>query len=370
MSSVSDCISSALENNTSPLLCPGGTSSNASRIDEPGGKLDLSSLRFVMEWSISLTIVLLNSTVFIIIPRMATLRKTTRNGILSLAVADLLTGCVLIMGLSYTFISRSLMATGSVICNIFAYLNNTTCFTSIYTVTFMNLDKYLTLKFPFSYNRRMTTGKAKIFFISFWVLWLTIFAPLIPGTFGPRFAYNHHTMLCCIDWLSPNEFIHMMVVQFLGSVVPSTVNIIAFVGIMNIALRRHDPSELQAQKSDGGPKDKKITKELKVVRTLFIMTVGIYIAWLPYISVVGFYNYFTQQRIHFLADFISAWIAMSNSFWNVFVYLFTMRPYQKAFLNLMPCTRHLAEGSSSSSAATASSSVETTSKGATEARKE
>ena len=333
-------------------------------IDHGFGIPDLKSPKFMVEWIIVFIILLLNSSVFFVIPKMKTLRKTTRNGILAMAFADLTTGVDLFIGLIYTYSTRRFMHTGGIVCNIFAFFNNTSCFASIYIMTFLNLDKFLTLKYPFSYTRRMTTGASKIVLVGCWVFWAIIFAPLIPGTLGPRFSYNPHTMLCCIDWLSPNEVFHMTVVQTMGAVVPTIINSLAFVGILKIATGRRNPGEATVATKNEDAKnmnDKKTKKELKVVRTLFIMTVGIYLAWVPYIGVVGFYNYFQQKRIHHAVDFVVAWVAMSNSFWNVFVYLLTMRPYQKAFLSLIPCVT-VADDKTSSSGGTASSSLDTSSK--------
>lgn len=75
--------------------------------------------------------------------------------------------------------------------------------------------------------------------------------------------------------------------------------------------------------------------------TLFLIVFpGFYIAWTPYFVTVAIPEMIIGRSLHPITDFIGPWLGASNSFWNPFIYIPTMKPFYLAMVALFPCRKH------------------------------
>ena len=74
---------------------------------------------------------------------------------------------------------------------------------------------------------------------------------------------------------------------------------------------------------------------------------GFYITWFPFVIATAFPEMITGRTLHPVTDFITNWLAASNSFWNPIIYMLTLRPFKIALSKLWKntlCGRYMCTG--------------------------
>lgn len=110
------------------------------------------------------------------------LRRTPNCFVVSLAMADLLLG-LLVMPLSATVELRSRKwPFGGTMCNIYISLDVMLCTCSILTLLAISVNRYLAISSPLSHTQRVTPRRVKLAIVSIWLLSLA--AALLPIHLG------------------------------------------------------------------------------------------------------------------------------------------------------------------------------------------
>ena len=281
-------------------------------------------------------VIALNAFMFVVIRGMKTVNKSTVDGMLSLGIADMMLGTAGAIYIAFNYLQADFnMTVDNPVCMMYAFVSTYLANISIITLTFLNIDKLLIFAYPLKYPVVMTTRKFRLILIFIWVLQLPIaVAPLFNWN-GAVIMVDRDAYICMWDWRTGKVF---LIIMFLGTQqFPTYGNIVAFLGILCIIYRRKAPGANAA--AGGAQQDSKHAKNVRLVRTLALMTLGFYAAWTPFTTYITGPALFSGTFPFRWAHFFSAWLGGSNSFWNPIIYMATLRPFQESASALVRCKR-------------------------------
>ena len=199
-----------------------------------------NTLKLVITSIISTLMITMNIAVFAVVPKVKSLFESALGvAMLNLALTDVMlgiSGLVNPIGLSFYSVADN----GSLFCTFTGIGNPTLASVSILTLTFITVDKYLTLKYPLHYKLQMSPKRAFIIIILIWlVVAVLYFVVLIPGVpIGYRLYKG--TLFCIINFNS--NIVYTSIIIFLVQFLPTVICVTAFTGIYRII--RHHKSEM------------------------------------------------------------------------------------------------------------------------------
>ncbi len=288
----------------------------------------------VLIWLITLLTITCNLAVFVAVPRVDSLQNSTGAAMISLAIADTGLGILTLLNLIISHILADFYRnTSDPICQVIAFTVPIFCFVSVQTLTFINLNRYLTIAFPLRYPVYVTLKKIVIILFCIWLFSVCFFSPVWGGLVDIKFYEN--IFLCLPNHASAR--IYSIIIAFTFLVIPTFVNVYSFVGIFRIARQQNkqviggDTNMDQLQSGCRG-----LSKSnTQIVKILFTMTVGFYIMWLPYISVCLIWETISGHTLHPKVDFISLGFALGNSVVNPLIYLPTIKQYRHTLASML-----------------------------------
>ena len=203
------------------------TSKNASTYNPyPGG------LQGVIIWTIPILIILLNTVVFIVIPRITALQPWTRVCMLSLAVSDFCIGTALIVNHVYMVafahyqVNRIQWA-----CVLVARVMAIGDGTYALVLPFLSVNLLIEMFIPRRHPQIMTARNTRIIIVILWILFIGATFVDINQLLGPasRVNYYKHAFVCKDSWTRITTF--PLIVCFFGFTLPA-------LGIFCVAARR------------------------------------------------------------------------------------------------------------------------------------
>lgn len=175
-----------------------------------------------------------------------TLRMPTNYFIASLAVTDVLIGFFSMNSYSL-YLLLGYWPLGRLLCDLWLGLDYTLCLTSQYTVLFITLDRFFSVKIPAKYRNWRTGNKILIMIAITWVLPAGIFFTTILG--WPYFSEHNHvrkSMTCHAEFSSNPMFNTILTIAYFW--VTLTVMTGLYIGIYMVALRLQKKSEKKKAK--------------------------------------------------------------------------------------------------------------------------
>jgi muscarinic acetylcholine receptor M3 len=159
------------------------------------------------------------------------IRNPTNYFLLSLAISDFLIGLVSIPLLTlYLMIGK--WPFGQVICNLWLSLDYTVCLTSIYTVLFITIDRFCSVKMPAKYRKWRTPNKIIIMVLLTWFIPISLFFPSIFGwSYGSGMPFDPRN--CDVAWASNKAFSVTLVFSYFWSTL--IVIVVLYVFIYQVA---------------------------------------------------------------------------------------------------------------------------------------
>ena len=219
---------------------------------------------FIM-WTIPILIVLLNTVVFIIVPRIKKLQPGTRFGMLSLAASDFCMGTFLLINHVYmAAYTHYQVDKTQPLCVAIGIGISISYGTSMMALAFLGVDRLLKMVVPLRYPRIMTTRNTRIIIVIIWIVISGIMFLNFRSESASQIHYYEHVFLCNNNWVG--DLTYNLVFAFFTQVLPTFTCLASFIGIFCIATRR---KMLPAQASST-----QFKRDLRIFRTLAIMTLG------------------------------------------------------------------------------------------------
>ena len=216
-------------------------------------------------------------------------------------------------------------------CKTMAFTITAFCMSSVLTLTFINLDRYLTLAYPFWYPMFMDMKKT-IGILS--LLWIFAIIMLIPPTFSlgsTTIEYNTVIKTCLVDFInSPPAYGYIAFCLIM--VIPTTIIVFSFVGIFRIARKQKVRIEANSEQSGGLS-----SRDAKIIKTLLIMTVGFYLMWTPHSIFTLMWMIINGHTLNPTVDYLTATLAVMNSVINSIIYIPTIKPYRQRLAKMFGC---------------------------------
>uniref|UniRef100_A0A0X3PYB2 Putative muscarinic acetylcholine receptor gar-2 n=1 Tax=Schistocephalus solidus TaxID=70667 RepID=A0A0X3PYB2_SCHSO len=174
------------------------------------------------------------------------LRMPTNYFIASLAVTDLLIG-VFSMNLYSLYLLLGYWPLGRLLCDLWLGVDYTACLTSQYTVFFITLDRFLSVKIPAKYRNWRTEKKVYGMVAITWIIPSSIFFTTLLG--WPKFSRKNHVRedhTCYAEFSNDPVFNTILTISYFW--VTLAVMTSLYIGIYHVALNLQKKSEAKRQK--------------------------------------------------------------------------------------------------------------------------
>ena len=120
----------------------------------------VSTFRKILAVLLPIIIFSMNLIVLIVVPQVPSLKNSTGAAMISLAVCDAGVGFVTFVNNTNNMIMGNFyMEKSQFMCRVMAFAFPLFCVASLFTLSFVNFDRYLTLAYPFKYPMFMTIEK-------------------------------------------------------------------------------------------------------------------------------------------------------------------------------------------------------------------
>ncbi|XP_047017311.1 trace amine-associated receptor 1-like [Ictalurus punctatus] len=312
-----------------PSLCFSSLNKSCLKTDYP---LEVRVLLYILFSTSSLITVIGNLLVIITVVHFRQLRTSTNYLILSLAVADLLVGGM-VMPPSMIRSVETCWYLGSTFCKIHSSLDVTVCTASILNLCIISLDRYYAVCHPLLYHSKMTPTTIRFMIIVCWGISAAlgfgmIFMELnILG--NEEFYYNN--FLCegaCMVFQAKAAAI---VFPMLCFYIPAVIMLCVYMKIFRTAKRQaraiqstNAKSKTAEEKSGMSKSERKATKTLAIIVGVFLTS------WVPFF-ICNCIDPFTGYSVPPILFDVFLWVGYFNSTCNPIVYAFFYSWFRHAF---------------------------------------
>nr|XP_043904400.1 trace amine-associated receptor 4-like [Solea senegalensis] len=278
----------------------------------------ISYLLCIFGGSLSVLIMFGNLLVIISIVYFKQLHTPTNFLMLSLAVADLLVG-ILVVPFSIIIVVSSYWRFHYVLCKVRGSLDVILCNSSIWNLCFISVDRYYAVCQPLRYRTRITVRVVGIMILVSWTiatLNAVIFTIQAPDK-GPKIRK-------CVLFQHKAQST-MTVGGFFAFGFPAIIMSSIYLKILTVAQKQARSIQSMAKSGATVSKtERKATKTLAIVMGIFLLS------WTPFFLSIGF-NPLSNYVIPVNAVQSFKWLGWSNSMLNPFVYAFFYSWFRSAF---------------------------------------
>ncbi|XP_046730084.1 trace amine-associated receptor 1-like [Silurus meridionalis] len=312
-----------------PSLCFSSINTSCVKIDY---RLEVRILLYILFSTSSLITVIGNLLVIITVIHFRQLQTSTNYLVLSLAVADLLVGGI-VMPPSMIRSVETCWYLGSTFCKIHSSLDVTVCTASIFNLCIISLDRYYAVCHPLLYHSKMTPTAIRFMIVVCWSISAAIGFGMIfleLNILGnEEFYYN--TFLCegaCTVFQAKTAAI---VFPMLSFYIPAVIMLCVYVKIFRAARRQARAIQCtNAQMKTDEEKAGMSKSERKATKTLTII-VGVFLtSWVPFF-ICNCLDPFTGYSVPSVVFDVFLWVGYFNSTCNPIVYAFFYSWFRHAF---------------------------------------
>ncbi|XP_074120788.1 trace amine-associated receptor 8b-like [Sminthopsis crassicaudata] len=249
----------------------------------------------------------------------------------SLACADFLVG-VTVMPFSMVRSVESCWYFGENYCKLHSCFDVSFCYSSIFHLCFISIDRYIAVTDPLAYPTKFTRMVSGICILFSWFLAITFsFSVLYTGANADGLK-ELVSALTCVGGCQVAVNQNWVLINFLLFFIPTLVMIILYCKIFLVAkqqARKIESMNSKTQSSSESYKARVSKRERKAAKTLGIAVIAFLISWLPYCieSIIdAFLGFITPTYIYE----ILTWFAYYNSAMNPLIYAFFYPWFRRA----------------------------------------
>ncbi|XP_066506548.1 trace amine-associated receptor 13c-like [Hoplias malabaricus] len=287
---------------------------------------------FIVLSCISVCTVFLNLLVIISISHFKQLHLPTNLIILSLAVADLIVGLI-VMPVNIMQLIDTCWYLGKLLCLIFPLISSLSVFASVLSLVLIAVDRYIAVCDPLLYPSRVTVCKISICIILGWLfclIYCIVFMYLndhLTATQLYSTCYGECMLLLKQSWL-----IFDFVLSFL---IPFFVIMVLYALIFKVA--RHQAKAVRAMCNSVFKKQETkfpSSSETKAAKKLSLVIFVYFICWIPfYLSSFSVENVTTSSIVWT----VFGWLLFFNSFMNPIIYAIFYQWFRVSVKLIMTC---------------------------------
>ncbi|XP_066506300.1 trace amine-associated receptor 6-like [Hoplias malabaricus] len=287
---------------------------------------------FIVLSCISVCTVFLNLLVIISISHFKQLHTPTNLLILSLAVADLIVGLI-VMPVNILQLMDSCWYLGKIICNMLPVVNSLSVLASVFSLVLIAVDRYIAVCDPLIYPSKVTVCKMSMCIILGWALCL--FYPIIFMYVNDRLPPYETSTSCygvCVIVIKHSLVITDVVVSL---VTPCSVILILYGMIFKVA--RHQAKAIRAI-SNGVPKQQE-TKlsgsfQTKAAKKLSVIILVYLACWIPYYLSSLSLESMTSSSVVWT---LFCWLMYTNSSVNPLIYAIFYSWFRESVKYIVSC---------------------------------
>ncbi|XP_004702216.1 trace amine-associated receptor 7a-like [Echinops telfairi] len=272
-----------------------------------------------------------NFLVIISVLHFKQLHSPTNFLIASLACADFLVG-VTVMPFSMVRSVESCWYFGAGFCTFHTCCDGAFCYSSLFHLCFISIDRYMAVTDPLIYPTRFTPSVCGSCIVFSWLFSVTFSFSLLYSGANEAGLEDLVSALSCVGGCQMAVNSKWVFVSFALFFIPTLVMKVVYSKIFLIAKQQAREIESlgnRAEKSSDSYKDRVAKRERKAARTLGIAVVAFLVSWLPYFidSIIdAFLGFITPTYIYE----ILVWSAYYNSAMNPLTYAFFYPWFRKA----------------------------------------
>lgn len=296
------------QNLTDEYCYPNNKNSCRKELQDSNGNIFL----YLFLSCVSVFTVLLNLLVIISISHFKQLHTPTNLLIMSLAVADLLVGLI-VMPVNIMDLIDNCWYLGKTMCSLYPVLNYVSVSASAGSLVFIAVDRYIAINNPLLYTTKITVCKTSLFIVLTWscaILYNTLF-----------YFFNGHLLhpdmfsRCVGDCVVVQTRSASMADLFISFIGPCSAMLFFYLRIFKVA--RYQVKSISAMECDSAHGRGVRSVKLKAVKTLGIVIFVYLSCWIPY-----YLNSLSAQSLSSmsLVWIVLNWLIYMNSSVNPLIY--------------------------------------------------
>ena len=270
-----------------------------------------------------------NSLVCLAVWRFRNLRNLTNYLVCSLAAADLLVPILRIICLNISVYAGEWVF-GKAWCHVSSMFGVLLCGASILHLCAISIERLIAIKWPLSYDLKVTPKRIVILLIYIWLQSLVL--AIFPALGLAEHRFNPVMSECEINWLKhPTLTILLLVFYFF---LPVTIMIVAYVIIFKEVRRNcRRISAIECAANQGA--SNVLKREMKAVKTLAVVVGVFFIMWMPYFVTTTIRAFGGDSAIPGALQRTVITLAYGNSCCNFVIYALMNSQLRNAFCQVL-----------------------------------
>ncbi|XP_074046362.1 trace amine-associated receptor 7a-like [Macrotis lagotis] len=251
--------------------------------------------------------------------------------IASLAFADFLVGAT-VMPFSIVRSVESCWYFGEGYCKFHSSFDGSFCYSSIFHLCFISIDRYIAITDPLVYPTKFTLTVSILCILFSWILALTYSFSIFYTGVNDDGLEELVSALSCVGGCQIAMNQTWVLIDFLLFFIPTLVMIILYCKIFLVAKQQARKIESVSSKTKSSSQSYKARvskRERKAATTLGIAVIAFVLSWFPYFIetiIDAFLGFITPTYIYE----ILVWVAYNNSAMNPLIYAFFYPWFRKA----------------------------------------
>lgn len=248
--------------------------------------------------------------------------------LLSLAVADLLCGVLVVPPSVYAAIVQEWVY-GGLLCLLTGYLEVTLWTVTLYTFMWISVDRYLAIRKPLRYETLQTRTRCQCWMVFSWITAALLCCPPLLGYSETKFYRESY--ICILDWSIMVPYSITLTALVLG---PSLITMCYSYSYVFSNMRRMQRTLALPDKEYSTALSENYNNPYHLMS--FTLICLFWISWLPFIS-LQLYELFIEKVNAPFVHFSVTWLGILNSFWKTLVYI-SMSPQFRYSLRILCAT--------------------------------